>query len=108
MSKVKPLKVQYDLGIPKHDGEGRSITAEFEDFILVAVYVPNSKGDLSRLQYRVNEWDADFFKHLNSLKGAKPVIVAGDLNVALHDLDVYDPIRMQGCACFTEEERDSF
>jgi exodeoxyribonuclease-3 len=30
LSKVKPFKVQYDLGIPIHDGEGRSITLEYE------------------------------------------------------------------------------
>lgn len=38
----------------------------------------------------------------------KPVIVAGDLNVALEDIDVYDPKRMDGTACFTKEERESF
>jgi len=33
---------------------------EFELFYLVAVYVPNAGEGLKRLQYRVNEWDADF------------------------------------------------
>lgn len=41
-TKVPPKSVQYDLGIEKHDGEGRTITLEFDHFILVAVYVPNS------------------------------------------------------------------
>jgi exonuclease III len=45
------------LGIPKHDEEGRVITAEFKEFILVATYVPNSGEYLKRLDYRVNEWD---------------------------------------------------
>ena len=110
LSKVKPINVQYDLGISKHDKEGRSITAEFEDFILVAVYVPNAGDGLRRLDYRVTEWDVDFHDHLYRLKQEKhkPVILAGDLNVAHNEIDVYDPVRMDGCACFTEEERSSF
>lgn len=28
--------------------------------------------------------------------------------MALHDIDVYDPVRMEGSACFTKEERESF
>jgi exonuclease III len=67
-SKLKPVKVEYDLGIPKHDTEGRVITAEFRDFILISVYVPNSKDALTRLDYRVNEWDADFHTHIENLK----------------------------------------
>jgi exodeoxyribonuclease-3 len=52
--------VTYDLGIKKHDGEGRVTTAEFKEFILVSTYVPNSGQDLKRLDYRVKEWDRDF------------------------------------------------
>ena len=37
--------------------EGRTITAEFEDFYLVNVYTPNAKGDLSRLPQRHEQWD---------------------------------------------------
>jgi len=33
------------------------ITAEFKEFILVATYVPNSGEALSRLTYRVEDWD---------------------------------------------------
>jgi exonuclease III len=78
--------------------------------VLVAVYVPNSGDGLVRLDYRVNEWDKDFHQYLCKLKEVrkKPIILAGDLNVAHHEIDLYDPVRMDGCACFTEEERNSF
>ena len=73
---------------------------------MVAVYVPNSKDDLSRLQYRVQEWDVDFHDHLRKLKERlKPVVLVGDLNVAHNEIDIYDPVRLKGCACFTEAER---
>ena len=38
----------------------------------------------------------------------KPVIVAGDLNVAHHDIDIYDPNGKENAACFTKREKDSF
>lgn len=41
-SRVKPLRVINDLGIDKHDLEGRTITLEFEKFYLVCCYVPNA------------------------------------------------------------------
>lgn len=63
-TRVKPINVQYDLGISKHDGEGRVITAEFKEFVLITVYVPNAGEGLRRLKYRTEEWDKDFFKHV--------------------------------------------
>jgi AP endonuclease-1 len=42
LSRIKPLKVIHDLGIEKHDQEGRTITLEFDKFFLVCCYVPNA------------------------------------------------------------------
>ena len=36
------------------DNEGRIITLEFSDYYLTTVYTPNSKRDLTRLDYRFN------------------------------------------------------
>lgn len=54
------VEVSYDFDdVQKaHAGEGRTITLEFDRFILVACYVPNSGEGLKRLEYRVNEWCA--------------------------------------------------
>lgn len=90
LSKVKPLSIQYDMGIAKHDDEGRVICAEFEDFYLVNVYIPNSGSDLKRLSYR-QEWDKDFNAYLKELEKTKPVVVCGDFNVAHRDIDLANP-----------------
>ena len=66
-SKIKPLNETYGLGIDKHDNEGRVITLEFKNYFLVTVYTPNAKRDLSRLDYRSNEWDKDFLKYMKKL-----------------------------------------
>ena len=81
-SKEKPINSINGLGIEKHDTEGRVITLEFNEFYLVTVYTPNSKRDLSRLDYRENEWDVDFLSYVQELEKIKPVIFCGDLNVA--------------------------
>jgi len=65
-SKIKPLQVNYGMGIEEHDKEGRIISLEFDSFFLVNVYTPNSKRDLARLKYR-QEWDVDFLKHIKKL-----------------------------------------
>eukprot|EP01126_Amoeba_proteus_P047690 TRINITY_DN5463_c0_g1_i10.p1 TRINITY_DN5463_c0_g1~~TRINITY_DN5463_c0_g1_i10.p1 ORF type:complete len:210 (-),score=64.15 TRINITY_DN5463_c0_g1_i10:1130-1759(-) len=42
LSKKEPISVQKGIGIEEYDTEGRCITAEFENFFLVACYVPCS------------------------------------------------------------------
>jgi exodeoxyribonuclease-3 len=70
--------------------EGRVLTAEYEKFYLVNVYVPNSGSELARLDYR-STWDADFMTYLKNLEQVKPVILCGDLNVAHQPIDLANP-----------------
>ena len=107
-SKIKPLNVKNDLGIRKHDTEGRVITAEFKDYFLVTVYTPNSKRELLRLDYRQKEWDIDFLKYLKELERQKPVIFCGDLNVAHQEIDLKNPKTNHKNAGFTNQEREGF
>jgi len=106
-SRTEPIDVTSGIGIALHDNEGRVLTAEYADFFLVNVYVPNSKRDLSRLPYR-QIWDRDFLKFLTRLERRKPVIFCGDLNVAHQERDLTHPkanVRNHG---FTKEERSGF
>ena len=107
-SKTKPLEVSRGIGIKKHDQEGRVLTAEFDGFYLVDVYVPNSKEDLSRLPYRAKEWDVDFLAHLKKLEKKKPVVFCGDLNVAHKEIDLARPKENEHTHGFTKEERAGF
>jgi len=87
LSKAQPISVTYDMNIEEHDQEGRVITAEFETYYLVTVYVPNSGEGLKRLDYR-EKWDADFKAYVAALNKQKPVIICGDLNVAHQSIDI--------------------
>lgn len=88
--------------------EGRVITAEFEKFYLVTVYTPNSKGDLTRLEFRHKQWDVTFLNHIAELEKKKPVIFCGDLNVAHEEIDLARPEENKGEHGFTDEEREGF
>jgi exodeoxyribonuclease III len=106
-TKTRPINVDCGIACTEHDCEGRVLTAEYSDFFLVNVYVPNSKRDLSRLAYRQN-WDRDFLSYLKKLERKKPVVFCGDLNVAHRELDLANPkanVRNHG---FTLEERAGF
>ena len=105
-SKIKPIRVNNGLG--NFDIEGRVITAEYEDYFIVNVYVPNSKLDLSRLSYRIDEWDLTLRNYLLALQIEKPVIICGDFNIAYDNkLDLYNP-KIKDTAGATENERNSF
>ena len=106
-TKKKPLSVAYDMEIKEHGKEGRVIALEFEDFILVNVYTPNSQRGLTRLKYR-EKWDEDFLKYLKKLEKNKPVIVCGDFNVAHKEIDLANPKSNAKNAGFTPEERAGF
>lgn len=103
-TKVKPISVQYGLGIEEHDKEGRVITLEYEKFYLVNVYTPNSKDGLARLPYRM-EWEDAFRAYLKNLEQEKPVVMCGDLNVAHEEIDLKNPKTNRKNAGFSDEER---
>ncbi|MNK01933.1 Exodeoxyribonuclease [compost metagenome] len=106
ISKHEPISVVYDMGIPEHDEEGRVICAEFEEFYLITVYVPNSGSELLRLSYR-QAWDADFLNYLKRLEEKKPVVVCGDFNVAHKAVDLARPKENYNkSAGFMQEEID--
>ncbi len=104
-SKKEPISITYGIGVLQHDNEGRVITLEFEDFYFVTVYTPNSQEELKRLSYRM-EWEDDFLKYIKELDDKKPVIYAGDLNVARLDIDLKNPKANRKNAGFTDEERE--
>lgn len=106
LSKVKPISITNDMGIAEHDQEGRVQCAEFEDFYLVNVYVPNSGQKLQRLDYRA-QWDLDFQVYLKKLETSKPVILCGDLNVAHQPIDLKnDKSNYNKTAGYTQVEID--
>ena len=106
-TKLKPLSVHYGLHENKYDDEGRVITLEFENFYYVACYVPNAGDGLKRLDFRM-EFENDLVNYLKELDKNKPVIYAGDLNVAHKEIDLKNPKANEHNPGYTIEERTAF
>lgn len=106
-TRARPLRVAPHIGRTEHDQEGRVLMAEYPDFFLVNVYVPNSRRELTRLEYR-QRWDRDFLGYLKRLQRRKPVIFCGDLNVAHTEIDLANPKANVHNHGFTPQERAGF
>ena len=106
-SKTEPISVEYGMGVEDYDREGRLIAAEYEDFILVTLYTPNSQRGLERLGFRM-EFEDRLRAFLARLRQRKPVVVCGDMNVAHRPIDLKNDRSNIGNAGYTYEERGKF
>jgi exodeoxyribonuclease III len=105
-SKTQPIR---HIDTTDFDKEGRLVVLEFEQFILVNVYVPNSQK-LGNERYRFREvFNMVFTEYLSFLRMTKSLIVCGDFNVAHHDIDITNPKQKKNrVPGFFDNERDAF
>ncbi|PLX28191.1 exodeoxyribonuclease III [Candidatus Parcubacteria bacterium] len=105
-SQLEKRFVGHTTGIGKKefDTEGRVQTLEFDTFYIVNAYFPNTREDLSRLDFK-QDFNKTFLKYIKKLDKKKPVIVMGDLNVAHTEIDLARPKPNEGNAGYTDEER---
>ena len=107
MSTKKPVNVLDNYSF---DEEGRIVALEFDKFVLVNVYVPNSqKAECERAEFR-KSWDIKFREITQKIKDdiGKEIIICGDLNVARTDIDIVDPNRKRNrVPGFLDFERSS-
>lgn len=101
------IEIKTGLGVDEFDDEGRTQILETPDFYLINAYFPNSRADLSRLDYKI-EFNELMWKMAEKLEKTKPVIITGDFNVAHNEIDLARPKQNEGESGFTPEERASF
>jgi len=99
------LSVKNGFGLIEYDQEGRVQVIEANDFYLLNVYFPNANQELSRLDYK-SAFNNKLLKFILNLEKKKPVIIAGDFNVAHQEIDLARPKENIGKAGFTLEERE--
>jgi len=87
--------------------EGRLTVVELGELYVISAYVPNAKRDLSRLWIR-EKWDRYLTDALVELQKKKPVVIAGDFNVAHEPIDLARPKQNVGKHGYTDEERRGF
>ncbi len=104
-TKQKPDLVEYGIGIPRFDDEGRIIIGHFGELVLLNVYFPNGGGGSERLQYKLDFYDA-FLSYIEGLrKKGKKVVFCGDVNTAHEAIDLARPKENEKNTGFLPEER---
>lgn len=104
-SKQTPLSVEIGLGIDEYDREGRTIVADYGNFVLLAAYFPNGSRDHSRVPYKM-AYKRDFLTYCNELRAqGRSVIFCGDINTAHQEIDLARPKQNQNTTGFLPQER---
>jgi exodeoxyribonuclease III len=104
-SRKEPQAVQIGLGIYEYDREGRTIVADYGDFVLITAYFPNGSRDHSRVPYKM-AYKADFLEYCNELRAnGRQVVFCGDVNTAHREIDLARPRQNQNTTGFLPEER---
>lgn len=86
--KKQPVSVKYGIDFPEFDSEGRWLEAEFEDLIVISLYLPSgsAKEERQAFKYVCMEQLEPEFKRL--LSCGKPFIICGDWNIAHTEMDI--------------------
>ena len=105
LSRIEPQAMQFGLGRPEFDDEGRTIIADYGAFTLINCYFPNGSRDHSRVPYKMAFYDA-FLSTCERLRGeGKGVLFCGDVNTAHREIDLARPRENVNTTGFLPEER---
>jgi exodeoxyribonuclease-3 len=105
LTQREPLSVTVGLGDETFDREGRTLIADFGDFVLYNIYFPNGNRDAERLAYKMAFYEA-FQAHAQAyVAQGRHVVVCGDYNTAHYPIDLARPQANQKTSGFLPEER---
>ena len=104
-SREKPDHVEYGMGNPGYDGEGRIIRADYGPVSIMNVYIPSGTTGDVRQDFKM-EFLEDFQAYLNALREERPkLLVCGDFNIAHREIDIHNPVSNKNTSGFLPEER---
>ena len=105
-TKREPLAVQIGLGLTDYDREGRTIVADYGDFVLINAYFPNGSRDHSRVPIKM-QYKADFLHYLETLRAqGRAVVFCGDVNTSHQEIDLARPRQNRNTTGFMDIERE--
>lgn len=105
-TRIEPNSVQIGLGIDEYDREGRTIVAEFDEYVLITAYFPNGSRDHSRVPFKM-AYKKSFLEFCNQLRSqGKQIIFCGDVNTAHREIDLARPKENRNTTGFLPIERE--
>ena len=105
LTKKRPNHIEYGIGNPKYDIEGRVIRADYDTFSVISVYFPSGSNP-DRQSYKM-DFLADFKIYIDELKKEIPnLIISGDYNICHKAIDIHNPVSNKNSSGFLPEERE--
>jgi len=104
-SKKQPKSVVEGLGVKDFDGEGRTLIADYGDFVLFNIYYPNGGAGNQRVGFKMRFYDAFLKKAEGLRKAGRKIIITGDVNTAHTPIDLARPKENARNTGFLPEER---
>ena len=97
--------IQTNLYDGNHE-DARFISAHIRDIPVINVYVPQGFAvGTEKFEYKLR-WLNDLLSHIKAgYDPEQPLILAGDLNIALESIDVFDPEKYEGGVSCHPDER---
>ncbi len=88
------------------DEQARFISAVIQGLPVINVYVPQGYAvGTEKFEYKLH-WLRDLLAHVKaSYDPSRPLLIAGDFNIALDPADVHDPEKFKGEVCFHPDEQ---
>ncbi len=106
LTQEEALQVRAGMGVEEFDVEGRVLSVELSKLWLVSAYFPNSQDGGKRIDYKLAFCHA-MQTWLKSLRDTgKPVVLAGDFNLAHHEIDLARPNDNRDSPGFLPAERE--
>ncbi len=104
-SRTEPGSVALGFGVEEFDREGRTVVADYGDFVLLNSYFPNGRSSRDRLRYKMEFYDA-FLEYARGLTAeGRHVVICGDVNTAHKEIDLARPKQNSRLSGFLPEER---
>jgi exodeoxyribonuclease-3 len=98
--------VRRGFGSPEDEDGARFLRADVQGIEIMCCYVPNGRSLEDPFYVRKLAWLDRLAAVIGDVGDSRAVLVAGDFNVAPHDVDVWDPAALVGQTHVSVPERE--